>query len=126
METHLRLSPLLQQFGHIALYDEPPVGQYGHAVADLLHFVQQVAGQDDGASFTDKIANQFPHLGHARRVHAVGRLVQHQQFRVSNERVGQPQSLLHSQRVGLELVASSPAEAHLLQHFVYLAGMAAP
>ncbi len=44
------------------------------------------------------------HVGHARRVESVGRLVEHDQLRVAQQRGGDAEALLHAERVRLEPV----------------------
>ena len=70
------------------------MGQDGNAVADLLHLVEQMAGQDDGAILAGEVPDKFPDLCHASRVHTVGGFVEQQQLRIAKQGVGQTQPLL--------------------------------
>jgi hypothetical protein len=58
---------------------------------------------------------QTPYLGNSCRVESIGRFVQDEQIGVGKQGGGDPEPLLHSERVRAELVAASPAEADLLQ-----------
>jgi hypothetical protein len=55
-------------------------------------------------------------LHDARRVQAVGRLVEHQQLRVGQQRGGYPQPLLHAQRIRRGPVTVTPGQPHGLDH----------
>ena len=55
--------------------------------------------------------DQRAHVGHAGRVEPVGRLVEHDQLRVAQQRRRDAEPLLHAERVALELVVARSARS---------------
>ena len=64
------------------------------------------------------LLDQADHPLAVRRVEAVGRLVEEQQLRPVDDRLGQLGQLLHAQRVGLELAVARLAETDVEQRLV--------
>ena len=97
--------------------DQLAVVEDGDAVADLLHFIEQVARQDDGDAFlVDEIADQRAHLLDACRVEAVRRLIEDQEFGPRQQRGGQREALAHAHRIGARLAVGRVGEADTLEH----------
>ena len=79
---------------------EPPGIDGDEKVADPLDLAQQVTGNDDGdAEFLTGPLDQGEHLIAAGRVQAVCRLVEQQQPRIVDQRLGELDPLLHAGRV---------------------------
>ena len=112
--------------GHRAGVEQAAAGQYAHPVADLLHLVEQVAGEDDGAlAIVGQAANQFAHLNDAGRVKPVGGLVQDEQGRVAQEGCRDPQALFHSGGTGAKLAAGRVAvQTHGGQQIIHFGAAA--
>ncbi len=64
--------------------------------------MQHMAGEEDGLALGGQSAQQIAHLDDAGRVQAVGRLIQDQQLGIVQQGDGQPQALLHPQRIGVD------------------------
>jgi hypothetical protein len=65
---------------------------------------------------------QLANLDDAGRIEPVHRLVEHQQFRIRQQRGRDTQPLLHSERIGRGLVVLPPGQTHDLEHFVNALG----
>ena len=88
----LTLAELLQ----LALVED------GDAVADVLHVLQAVAAHEDRLALLAQLDDQVLHPARAERVEAGGRLVEDDQLRVVDERLGQADALPHALGVFLE------------------------
>ena len=84
-----------QQFGAGALGLDPSVADDDHSVGDGLDLGQQVRGEQDGAAAVGEVAQQPPHPAHPFGVEAVGGLVEDQDLRVAEQRVGEAEALSH-------------------------------
>ena len=62
-----------------------------------------------------EVPDEPAHLGHAGGVHAVGRLVEDQELGVLEQRAGDPEPLLHPERVRPESVGAPRGEVDLFQ-----------
>ena len=71
---------------------DPALGDDHHAVRDPLNLRQQVAGQQDRVSARE-VADQLPHVPDLVGVQSRGRLVQHQDRRLVQQRRGQTHPL---------------------------------
>ena len=87
-------------------------------VGELLHLAEQVAGDQHRAALGGERLEQVAHPADALRVEPVGRLVEDQHPRVADQRGGDPEPLLHAQRVTLELALGRRLEPDQLQHLV--------
>ena len=115
-----------QQLLDRALRDEPPARQDGDVVADELGLGEHVAGQHDRAPAGAELTDQLADLNHAGRVEAVGRLVEKDELGVAEERAGDPESLLHAERVRREFAVRALAEIDERQEPVDIRRRAAP
>jgi signal transduction histidine kinase len=95
-----------------AVGDEPTASDDTDPIADLLHLAEQVAGQQDGPPSGAEAADQVTHVGEARGVETVGRLVEDQQLGVLEEGGRYAEPLLHAQRVRREAIAGAVGELH--------------
>ena len=82
-----------------ALGDDPALPDQDQVVGDLLHLVEQVGGEEHGAAACGVLPQQAAHPVDAGRVEAVGRLVEDQDARVAEQRVGDAESLAHAEGV---------------------------
>jgi hypothetical protein len=87
-------------------------------VAHLLDLAQQVAGHEHGPALVAQATQEAPDIPDPRRIQAVGRLVEHQQLRILQQRRCQPQALLHPQRVRRQAIVGPIGKAHTLQRLV--------
>ena len=72
------LLDLVAHAADLALGDDVAVAEQDHLVGDHVHFVQDVAGDDDVHAFFGECAEQRDGFGAHQRIEAVQRLVQHQ------------------------------------------------
>ena len=92
-----------------------PLVQDRHPVGDHLDLAEQVRVDEDRPPLALELQEQVADLLAADRVHAVGRLVQEDHLRVVEERLGDPQPLLHPLGVGADLGVHPLAQADDLQ-----------
>src|SRR6266700_1293891 len=106
----------LEQIGDATLCHHFAAIDDRYLVADLLDLVQQMAGEEDGMAARSQLLDQLANLDGARRVETVGRLVEEDDLRRVEQRGGNRQALLHTERVGLDFVLRAAAQAHLLKY----------
>ena len=94
-----------QQLLDRALADEPPGVDDPDDVDELLDLAQDVARDEDRLAGRGEMAQRLAHGHDPRRVEAVGGFIEEQQPRVAEQGRGDAQSLLHAQRIALDLVA---------------------
>ena len=82
-----------------ALGDDPALTDQDQVVGDLLHLVEQVGGEQHGAAALGVLPEQAAHPVDPGRVEAVGGLVEDQDARVAEERVGDAEPLAHAEGV---------------------------
>jgi hypothetical protein len=99
-----------------ALVHERPVVDDDKPVTHLLELAENVGGHEHGAASGPHLGDQPAHLSDARGVEAVAGLVQHKELRVAQQGGGDPEPLLHAERVGAEAIAAAGAQAHRVQH----------
>src|SRR6185312_12507040 len=83
---------------------------------DLLHFIEQVTGEQDRLSLARELPDQFPRLGDAYRVQSVGRLIEYQDPRIAQQTGGERQPLFHTERIRAEPGTLSFAELDGFEH----------
>ena len=100
-----------QQLGARALRLDPPVADDHDPVGDGLDLGQQVRGEQHGAAAVGEAPQQPAHPAHALGIEAVGGLVEDQDLRVAEQRVGEAEALAHAERV----LADAPAGRRLVE-----------
>src|SRR5207237_6924647 len=110
---------------HLLHVLDPPLSQQAAAaqnhdvIADTLNVRQKMAGEKQAhALVVSQIAGQLQDFLAARRIHAVGRLVEDEEARVVNDGRGNLQALLHAGRVGIDLAIAGLAQADVVEHFM--------
>ena len=78
--------------------DQPAALEDGDAVGARLHLAERVRGQEHGHAFLVRLGDQLVERAAQRRVQARGRLVEQQQPRPAEQRLGQAQPLPHALR----------------------------
>ena len=68
--------------------------------ADLLHLAEEVAGEQYGDPPLGEASDELAHLVHLLWVQAVGGLIEDEQLRPAEERLGDAEALAHPVRVG--------------------------
>ena len=76
----------------------PAAGDDRHAVADQLDLAEQVGVQQHRDAALAQLLEQLADRAPARRVERAGRLVEQQQPRFADQRLGDPEPLLHALR----------------------------
>src|SRR6516225_1999142 len=82
----------------------------------LFHFVQQVAGHNDGMSAFSQIDDQLPDFSNPDRVQSVCRLIQHQNSRIAQQGCCNRQPLLHTKTVRTEPAVLSFKQFYLPEY----------
>jgi hypothetical protein len=100
------------------LAHQPAVVDDHHPVRDLLHFRERVAGDQHRAALGGEIFEEPAEPGDASGVEAVGRLVEHQHGRISEQRCRQPETLTHTERVPANRSTGGFAETDDVQALV--------
>ena len=100
------------------LVDEPACPDHHHVVADLLDLRDQVARDQHRDPVAGERPDQAAHLDDARRVQAVGRLVEDQQLGTGQHGRRDAEPLLHPQRVRAVPVPRPGQQAGPLEHRV--------
>ena len=102
-----------------ALGDDAALPDEDQVVGDPFDLVQEVGGEQDGAAGGGVVAEQAAHPVDAGRVEAVGRLVEDQDRRVTQEGVGDPEALAHAEGVVAQPSSGfDRAEGDPLEHLV--------
>ena len=83
------------QVRRAALLDQPALGDDRHPVADQLDLAQQVRVEQNGDVAAAQLFEQVAHDPPAHRVQRAGRLVEQEQARRSEQRLGDAEPLLH-------------------------------
>src|SRR5829696_9040419 len=94
---------------HLADGDDADMG------ADLLHLAEQVAGEKHGRTFARELTNEVADLAGPLRVHPVRGLVEDEKAARPQQGRGQPESLLHAERIGAEAFVGRGGQAHSRQ-----------
>jgi hypothetical protein len=97
------------------LHDDAPVVDDRDLVADLLHLVEQVRGEEHRPPLGDEPPNHGPELVDPGRIESVRRLVEDQKLRVGEQAAGDPESLAHPERVALHALVRSLREPRARQ-----------
>ena len=100
------------------LQDQPAAVQDPDPRAQLLHFGEQMAGQEDRHPAPVQVQQQLPGVTDTVRVQPVAGFVQDQQPGPPDERSGQAEPLAHAEGVGLHRAAVDAGHSHLLQRVV--------
>ena len=92
--------PAGAQLVHVALAQDLPLVQDDHRLADLLDIAQEVRGEQDRlAVIPAKRKKQVEHRVAARGVHAAGRLVEQDKFRVVDQALREAHAAHHAFRI---------------------------
>lgn len=103
------------ELGHRALEGEPPLVEEAHPVADLLHLVEEVAGEEDGDPLRLEALDEVQELPGGLGVQAQGGLVQDGHLGPFEEDLGEAQALAHPPAEGGDLPVPDLPEPHALQ-----------
>ena len=106
------------EFGDGAVGDQASAVQDHHPVGDLLDLVQLVAGHQDGPSFVGQGAQHRAQPADALRIQPVGRFVQHEHPRVTQQGRGEAEPLAHAERVRAHLAPGRRGQPHVPEYLV--------
>jgi len=87
-------------------------------VNGLFHFGERVTGHQNGPAAAREGLQERPQPGDTFGVQAVGRLVQHEDLRVTDQRGGQREPLLHAEREPTGLACTGVPEPDELEHLL--------
>ena len=88
-------------------------------VAGRLDLAEEVRGDDDGTALVAETPQKRADLDDPRRVETIGGLVEHEEFRVGEQRGGDPQPLLHAQGEALRRLLAAVQQTDGLEHFLH-------
>ena len=117
-DPHLHHALAAQQLADGPLAHEPAVGDDPDHVRHLLDLAQVVARHEDGLAGRGEETEGVAHGHDAGRVEAVGRLVEEEELRVAEQRRGDPQPLLHAERIGGHRVPRAVAQADQVEQLL--------
>ena len=100
----------------------PTPGEDGDPVAGVLDLGEEVAGHEHRPSLVAERAQELADLLDARRIEAVGGLVQDQELGILEQRLGQPEPLAHPERVGLHEVVGPLGQPHPVERPLHRLG----
>ena len=95
-----------------------PADEDGDFGAQGLEVVHPVAGEHDRGAVGGQAVEHAVHVLLARRVQAVGRLVQHQEPGLGQQRGGQSEALAHAEREAADLVVGDLGQPDVGQGLV--------
>ncbi len=96
-----RLLAAARQFRDRALHDNASSIDDRDRIADLLHLVEQVRGEQDRTALGDEATDHVAELAYSSWVEPVRRLVQNEELWVGEQAAGNSEPLAHSERVAL-------------------------
>ena len=105
--------------------EHTPLLENGDVGADFLHFIEQMAGEDDGGTLVAQAADEFANVGDARRVETVGRFIEHEHAGSAEQRTADREALLHAERVGAEPALPPFRQADGREHAIVISGATA-
>ena len=109
---------VLAQILERTFMDQPAFAEDGHAVAHLLDLTEQVGiEQDRHPALRSQAEDEVAKPLDAFRVEAIGRLVEQQDFRFRQQRLGQGEALAHPVGVGADLRADALGQADAVDDF---------
>ena len=98
---------------------DPALVHDDHLPAGAFNIGQQVRGNDDvHALLFGDVADEFQHLLAPDGIHARSGLVEQQQLRIVDQRLGQLQPLLHAGGIGVHQAVARFFQAHVIQDIV--------
>ena len=103
----------LHHLGHRPREDELAEADHDEVVADGLDLRELVRRDDHRATTSPEVAEQLPDLDDPCRVQPIRRLVEDEELRVGEERRGDPEALLHTEREALDRLAIAADQADL-------------
>ena len=92
----------LQQFGLGTLRHEPAVPDHHDVVGDDLDLMKKVRRQQDGPATVREVTQQVPHPPDAGRVEPIGRFVEDEHGRASDQGHRDAEALTHPERVAAD------------------------
>ena len=123
-QRHLdQIRTLLQErIVHRAFHHLVSVVDDHEAVADLLDLIEEMAGEENRQSLVaGQRADELAHAGYAMGIEAIGRFIKNQQAGGRQQRLGDPQPLLHPVRESADRHAGHITQADPLQGLLDLA-----
>lgn len=86
-------------------------------VCGQRHFAHQVGGDEDRSSLRGQALHKIADPENSLRVQTIDRLVEHQDFRITQQGGGDSQSLPHAERKSFRLLLRHGRQADQVQHF---------
>ena len=102
-----------------AFGDDLSLADHADTGAHQLDLAEQMTGDQNGSVAFAELDDEVSNIGHALGVEAVGGFVEDQELRLLEQGSGDSKPLLHSKRVGGELVVRTRRELHLGEGVVH-------
>ena len=102
-------APALAQGLQRLIQYQPARGQHQYPVTDCLHLLHDMGGENHGGA-PGEAPQQLPHLCRLLRIQAVGRLIEDQQARLSEDGLGHADPLAQASGQAIDRVQSPCAE----------------
>ena len=113
VDAQLHLAAAGDQIAHRAFAEDASLVDDGHAVAGQLDLGEQMRRDEDAhLAFAGEAAQQLADLADAGGVEAVGRLVEDEQLRIAEQRLGDAEALAHAEGVGSDALIEAVGERH--------------
>ena len=100
----------IDELGDRALLDQPALSDHHEVVGHLGHLREQVAADQHRTALAGEVDQHVTDPANAFGIQPVGRLVEHHGLRITEQHSGQPETLLHPQRVRLDPPAANRFE----------------
>jgi hypothetical protein len=115
MESQLSPARRCPQRGDVALEHRAPTVDHGDVLAEILHEVELVAGEQHNAAAAGPLLQGPGQAGYGHRVQAAERLVEHDDRGVVHQGRGQLEALLHAAGEPVGAVSPPVVQAQLLE-----------
>ena len=116
-DPHVAACALLREVGQACIGDELAAPNDDDVVGSLLHLAHEVAREQDRPAFGGEPLQEAANPADTLGVEPVHRLIEDQDLRVSQERGGDAEALVHAQREPANAPASCFGEPDELEHF---------
>src|SRR5947207_3239717 len=93
--------------------------QYGDAVADHLDFSKKMRADKNRLTIVAGTQQQLSYSDTYQRIKGRGRFIEDEQFRIVNQRLGQPYTLQHAAREFAQVAIGSLFQVEELKHFAH-------
>ena len=116
--AHPSLGVAVDELAHRALLDQLATADDDEVVGHQRDLGEQVAADEDRAALAGEGDEDVADPAHAFGIEAVGRLVEDQRVRVTEQHAGESEALAHAERVAADLALGDRGHPDELEHGV--------